>query len=112
MDWCKCGPKTRHKSWHGGVVATQAVVTKDVPPYAIVGGIPARVIKYRFSEEVISELLQLQWWDYLFVDFKDMEADIPVEEFIYRLKNEIAAGRLKKYDPQITTGAEIIATLE
>ena len=45
----------------GAVVAAGAVVTKDAPPYAIVGGVPARVIKYRFSPEVIEQLLKLDY---------------------------------------------------
>ena len=45
----------------GAVVAAGAVVTKDVPPYAIVGGVPAKVIKYRFSPEVIEQLLKLDY---------------------------------------------------
>jgi acetyltransferase-like isoleucine patch superfamily enzyme len=45
----------------GAVVAAGAVVTKDVPPYAIVGGVPAKVIKYRFSPEVIELLLKLDY---------------------------------------------------
>ena len=48
----------------GAVVATGAVVAKDVPPYAIVGGNPAKVIKYRFTEEQIAALLEIKWWDW------------------------------------------------
>ena len=47
----------------GAVVAAGAVVTKDVPPYAIVGGVPAKLIRYRFSPEIIKALLELRWWD-------------------------------------------------
>ncbi len=47
----------------GAVVAAGAVVTKDVPPYTVVGGVPAREIKKRFTPEQIEQLLQLRWWD-------------------------------------------------
>jgi virginiamycin A acetyltransferase len=48
----------------GAVVATESLVVKDVPPYAIVGGNPAKIIKYRFDETTISNLLKIQWWNW------------------------------------------------
>lgn len=47
----------------GAIVASGAVVTKDVPPYAIVAGVPAKIVKYRFSQEIIDKLRKIRWWE-------------------------------------------------
>lgn len=47
----------------GAIIGTKSLVTKDVPPYAIVAGIPAKIIRYRFDENIIKDLLELKWWE-------------------------------------------------
>lgn len=54
----------------GAIVAANAVVTQDVPPYAIVGGVPAKIIRHRFSPEKIEQLLKLQWWSWPLSDIQ------------------------------------------
>lgn len=49
---------------NGAVVAAGSIVTKDIPPYAVVAGVPAKIIKFRFDEKTIKYLLQIKWWDY------------------------------------------------
>ena len=62
MDWYGYNNYARNKI--DGAIIAKSVVTRDVAPYTIVGGNPANKIKERFSNEIIEELLQIQWWHF------------------------------------------------
>lgn len=80
----------------GAIIASRSVVTTDVPPYAIVGGVPAKLIRYRFEPEVVEALLHLQWWKYgvSALDGVDMS---DVHHAIDRIDRNIASGRAQPY---------------
>jgi len=67
----------------GAIVAAGSVVSKDVPPYSVVGGVPAKIIRYRFSEEIISKLLKIKWWDWPACKIKEnIKEFYVIEEFV------------------------------
>lgn len=86
----------------GAVIASGALVTKDVPPYAVVGGNPAKIIRYRFPDDLIARLLESHWWEY---DPQQVFSDDPQE--IISILSRVEAGQLDRYQPRtITLGVQ------
>jgi hypothetical protein len=92
----------------GAVVGACSLVTKDIPPYAIVGGVPARLIRYRFDPQMIERFRVLRPWDYFDPHFKSFGYDDP-ERFLSTFDNEIAAGRIEPWQPVNPTLYDLIA---
>lgn len=74
----------------GAVIGANSLVNKDVPPYAIVVGSPAKIIKYRFDKEIIQALLKVKWWDYpleIISEYAELFALEPTLDVINKIKN-------------------------
>src|SRR5690606_2894403 len=82
----------------GSVIASNSVVTKDVEAYTVVGGVPARVIKKRFSDSVIRRLKNVSWWDYSPDAISDLDMKHP-ENFCGQMELRIQDG-IESFNPK------------
>jgi acetyltransferase-like isoleucine patch superfamily enzyme len=95
---------------NGAIVGAGAVVTKDVPPFAIVGGTPARLIRYRFPVDLIERIQRVAWWQYHVADFAGLDvADPP--RFLDGIEQRVAAHLIEPYRPQTLNIPMIFAAL-
>lgn len=92
---------------HGAVVAAGSVVTKDVPPYAVIAGNPGRTIKMRFPETLAIRLLESEWWQYSPRIFSKFDFENP-ERFL----EQIAAEAPERYRPDVLTWDVLSAELQ
>lgn len=92
----------------GAIVAAGSVVSKDVPPFAIVAGVPARVIKMRFADALVERLLRLQWWRYNVYDFEKIPYD-RIEAALDTIEEQAARKGIQPYAPAKVTASDLVA---
>ncbi|MGP3698421.1 CatB-related O-acetyltransferase [Rhodobacter sp. NSM] len=101
-----CFIKSGVKIGHGAIIGARALVTKDVPPYAVVLGAPGRVVRTRVPEALIDRLLASEWWRYSIYDlfaapFDDIARALDV------IEDRIAEGAIKPYAAPVITASDL-----
>jgi virginiamycin A acetyltransferase len=94
----------------GAVVGARSIVTKDVPPYAVVAGAPATVKRMRFSEKTVEKLLATKWWQYNFTQLPRCWDDL--DRFIGELAELVAGGRIELYEPETVDVGKLLVEVE
>lgn len=84
----------------GSVIGANSLVNKDVPPYAIVGGVPAKIIKYRFDEMTRGRLLASGWWRYNFSDFKGIDLALNINKYLNQIERKIKNEEIELFVPK------------
>lgn len=91
----------------GAVIAANSLVVKDVAPYSIVGGNPAKPIKNRFNDYIIDALKALEWWKYSAQDLMSMDITNP-HIFCAQLTQRIANGEIEEFKPAKLSFSDLI----
>ena len=95
---------------HGAIVGARATVVKDVPPYAIVVGSPAQVLRYRFSQDIVTRLLALSWWDYCIYDLFDAPMN-EIEPTLDILEDLILGKKIQPFEG-VRLGSDKLASVD
>jgi len=86
----------------GAIIGAGSVVTKDVEPFSIVAGNPAKLIRYRFSDDIIEKINKLQWWNFAFPDFGNIDYSDPAKA-VEQIEEAINGYNILPYQPKILT---------
>lgn len=95
---------------NSAIIAANSLVVKDVTPYSIVGGNPAKPIKNRFNDYTFDAMKALQWWKYSVQDLAEMDVTNP-HVFCHQLTSRIAEGRIQEFKPSKINFEDIMRTL-
>ena len=93
---------------NGAIIGYGSIVTKDIPPYAVVAGSPALVRKQRFSDNIVERLEKLAWWQYPYWELDGVRGDMPIEAFIEQVERLVREGRISPYNPEPLTAQMLL----